>query len=356
MAQRQYNTRIEVLRIIGITAIVLYHIACLIPGETTFLKIYKYLSLRQWMWTDVFLALAGYFFYQSFTEKFDNSFIRYMKNRVFRIVPSYYLILIFYLTIGLRLERFVGNNFVMPSTYYWIHFFTFTVNYPLALGQMTGIALEGYFGICILFQFYLIFALLFSFFKKQKYRILILLIFQITAFALRSMSFFQQNEWTSYFFTFTRIDGFIWGVFLFILLKNDKIQFYLVKYRRLITILAITAVITIFLPTNILDVHNIRTASLSTPFITMAIISLLNLIINSKSSESSLYAGDYVYGIYLARLPLIYLVKGIIGKMSFNTHSTNIIFIFSSLAVCIIWGLIFHFVSNRIRTIAVLRR
>ena len=46
---------------------------------------------------------------------------------------TYYLFLIFYLTIGLKLERLAGNNFILPSKYYWIHFFTFSVNVTLII-------------------------------------------------------------------------------------------------------------------------------------------------------------------------------------------------------------------------------
>ncbi len=346
MESGKYNIRIELLRIIGITGIIVYHIACLLHGETSFVKLFSFISLRQWIWADVFLALSGYYFYQSFSGKFKNKCLPYFKNRIIRIVPAYYLFLIFYLTIGLKLERLAGNNFILPSKFYWIHFFTFTVNIPLALGNWTGVALEGFFGISMLVQFYLIFGIIFSVVKKQKYRVLIILCFQLLSIFLRSLELFQQDEWMSYFFTFTRIDAFLWGILFCILFNNDKRKSFLYKHRISIFIVSIILSLVIMLPTNFFDVHNIRTLKFGLPFIVLTIFSLLNIMLNNNSSNGSFYSGDYVYGIYLVRLPLIYLVKSFVQSLSLNNSISSYLFIFLSLTVCILWGLIFQIINQ----------
>lgn len=345
----KYNLKVELLKILGITGIVAYHIACFINIDSGLIGIFKLISIRQWVWVDVFFALSGYYFYQAFTGRFENKCVKYLKNRAIRIIPAYYLFLIFYLTIGLKIERSAGYDFILPSQYYWIHFFTFTVNIPIAFGNWTGVALEGFFMISALVQFYIIFASLYSVIKNKKYRVLIILLFQILSIYLRNLELFQRDEWISYFFTFTRIDAFLWGMLLNISFKNNKVKSLLYKNRVVIFILSLIVSLMVIFKTGFLDYHNINTLRLALPFIILSIVAMLNIVLNRESKTYAFYSGDYVYGIYLTKLPLIYLVLSYVESLSLKNSISSYLFILLSLAICILWGLIFHMTNQLIK-------
>lgn len=337
----KYNKKIEYLRIVCINMIILYHLGCMTTGDSFFIKLFTFSSLRLWMAVDVFFALSGYYFYLSITNKYKEP-IRYIKNRVQRIVPGYYAFLIFYFTLGIPIQRFFGNDFTLPNNYYWIHFFTFTANIPMAFGTWSGVALEGFFGLCILVQLLILFTFLFSFFKKTKHRILILVLIEILAIVLRSLSIFQTDEWASYFFTLTRVDGFIIGAILAILKTNERTEKVLNENKVKIFLFSLIPLCLILPMTNILDVHNSYTARYGFPLIALSIFGLLNFILSLKDDYSSFHAGKFVYSIFLVRLPIIYLFIGISRYFKVQTITTSTITLIVTYMFLLLWGRLFQ--------------
>lgn len=356
MQNLHYKRDIEIIRIIGIIGIIFYHTACLFQATSTLLKTFSFIALRQWFWIDVFFVLAGYFFYKSFTEKYDNKFLPYIKNRLLRIIPAYYIFILFYLLVGLKIEQSAGNSFILPSSYYWIHFFTFTVNIPLAFGNWTGIALEGLFGLCILLQFTILFGVLFSRIKDTRRRVTLLLFFLSLSLLLRALPIFRNDLWKSYFFTLTRMDGILLGVLLYILQRNQTLGLFMKKYKVRLLVISFTFLIVGSFVTNFYSLHNSLIMQIGYPIILLFIVLFLNFILMNEKQKEIGFQANFVYGISLARLPLIYLVRSFVKSLDLGLISTNVIFILTSLFTCFVWGLIFDLAYRAISSKALLRR
>ncbi len=330
------NPNIELLRIISILALVLYHVACMGERNSHLEELFLYIADRGWMGTDMFLVIAGYFFYRSFLHTYEGNIYSFLKSRFFRIVPSYFLFVILYLTIGLFIERKVGNTFILPNAY-WLYFLTFTANIPMAMGNWSGVALEGLFGISLLVQLYLIFLLIFSISKDKNNLKKILLIIETVVLISRFIPLLKNTAWFSYFFTLTRMDGFIFGILLAVLYEDKQAKELLIRLKTKILLISFLALLSTAPFTGILSVNHSNTSCLAFPLIGLFFSALLNYILTWRIRIPQFYAGDFVYSVYLVKLPLIYIVLRFLDHLPNITH-IPFISVIASLIFCIAWG------------------
>lgn len=311
VAKPLYN-KIEILRLVGILLLVFYHVGALAEGEGLFCSVYKLFSGRGWIGTDLFLVLAGFLLGRSYLQHDKPQLFQYLKRRAGRIIPGYYLFLLFYLIVGLGFEKRAGNLFEIDYRYF-IYFFTFTANIPMAYGHWSGVALEGLFGLCVLIQLTICFCIIFRIVLSDSKRIIILMIFWGSACVLRNFSIFSDEQWASYFFTFTRSDSFIAGLLLFILLKNKNTSCFFMKYKNLLLLISSILLLAVIPATQGLNVHLTSTYKLGFPVLALFFTFLLNLILQKKETTSKFNFSNYVYCIYLMKLPVIYFFYGLLG-------------------------------------------
>ena len=342
---RIINPYIEIIRVLGILLLVFYHIGCMKEGHNSLENIFFFAGQKGWIGTDLFLVIAGYFFYNSFTKRYNNNPFSYGKSRFIRIVPGYYIFLLIYLTLGIKMENLMGNHFSLP-TGYWLYFLTFTANIPMAFGYWSGIALEGLFGISLLVQLFILFSLLFFLIRKKNHRIFLIIILEIFIFLVRFHPLLRKLEWFSYFFTLTRMDGFLMGTFLGLLKDTEKGKHFLETKKYLLLGIGLTVLIVSAPFSGWIETTHPLTACIVFPAISLFFTSLLNFILTLQLPNWSFYTGDFVFSLYLAKLPLIYIVKGFVQNIndSFNTPSG---FLIISFAACLAWGLITHFINIR---------
>jgi len=343
-SRKSINPYIELLRTAGIFVLVLYHIGSLGSFLSPVGKLFFFISGMGWVGTDLFLAIAGYLFYNSFSRHHKNNLLSYGKNRIFRIIPSYYIFLAFYFSLGIPLENALGNHFSIPEGY-WIYFITFTANIPMALGQWSGVALEGLFGISLLAQLFFLFSLLFSIMKKDSQRLKLIIILEVLVILSRFHPALRNREWFSYFFTLTRMDGFLLGILLALLKEKNKGRSFLNRNKYILFALSFSLLIIVAPMTGWLQTTHPFTSCFVFPILGLFFASLLNLILAIPASSWSFYAGDFVYSLYLVKLPLIYLIKGYIENIHRNLNKPNI-FLILSLIICISWSIIFNIIHR----------
>ncbi|MBU2969543.1 acyltransferase [Pseudoalteromonas sp. C2R02] len=308
------NTGIELLRIIAILLLIIYHVSLIgTEGDyPPYLNAILSITKMGWVGTDLFLAIAGFFCVNSiFKYKSQNlNYFDYLKNRVLRIVPSYYLFLIVYLIFGIELINLLGNSFALNDGFL-ISLITFTSNISFSNGMWSGVALEGMFSIALLVQLFIFFGFILFYIKNIKLLLIIFLCFELLAITLR-IQFGVDHFWRSYFFTLTRIDAFLMGLTLGILYSNFKAKEHFSSNAVIIFCSAlILLTLTVYL-TQGLYFKNPLMLHLAYPVIALFAASLINLSyryeINTLWLKKLSKLGKIAYPIYLLKLPVIYLV------------------------------------------------
>jgi peptidoglycan/LPS O-acetylase OafA/YrhL len=343
------NPYIEILRMTGIFLLVFYHIGCMGNGQNTLERALFWISGKGWIGTDLFLVIAGYYFHESFIKKYEMNLYSYWKNRSLRIIPGYYLFLIVYLTLGIPVENLFGNHFIMPKGY-WLYFFTFTANIPMALGTWSGIALEGLFGISLLVQLFLLFSLLFVIIRKKKHRFLLLIILEASIFLIRFIPAIRDWVWFSYFFTFTRMDGFLAGVLLALLRDSQKSRNFLQKYRGSLLLVSLSALLATAPFSGWWEATHPAASIIVIPALGLFFALILNFSLSQPLPQWAFYTGDFVYSIYLAKLPLIYIVYGYFFHINMSLNKPYI-FILMAFLICLLWGILFDRIHRIRKTI-----
>jgi len=343
------------LRVIAIFILVLYH-AALIGGSGTnnyLLKAFILVSQRSWIGTDFFLAVAGYLCVLSvFRRKKANSgYLNYLKDRAFRIIPSYYLFLFVYLSFGVPLINSFGQNFALNKGF-GVSLWTFVSSFYFSNGKWSGVALEGMFSLSIVVQLFIIFGFILFSVKNNRKIILILAAFELLAIVLR---FFwgTEDHWKTYFFTFTRIDAFIAGMTVAVLNEMKRGKIYLARNAKKIFYLSFILFTFMFIVTKGLAFGKLTTY-LAYPITAIFAGAIINFTIYYKLKNRLLLIisrmGKFTYSIYLFKLPTVYLAYSILLTL-FNGIDYSwkiVIFLFSAVAACFIVGFIWWGLVERV--------
>jgi len=331
------NTAIELLRLVAIFLLITYHITLIGTEDSypSYLNAILSITKMGWIGTDLFLAIAGFFCIKSiFKYKSQNlNYFGYLKNRVLRIVPSYYLFLIIYLIFGIELINSLGNSFALNDGFL-ISLITFTSNISFSNGVWSGVALEGMFSIALLVQLIIFFGFILFHITNIKFLLIIFLCFELLAITLR-IQFGIDDHWRSYFFTLTRIDAFLMGLTLGILFTYSKVKKVLLNNAPIIfCATSVLLVLTVYV-TQGLYFNNPLMLHIAYPAIALFAASLINLSyryeINTLWLKKLSKLGKIAYPIYLLKLPIIYLA-----------YSALLIF-FAELNPVVFKGLFFSF-------------
>ena len=210
---------------------------------------YHYLDFFSFGWTgvDLFFVLSGFLITGKLVESLgaEHYFRTFYINRILRIVPLYYIILLlFFVLIPFLLPSFVSVSFkelLQEQIYYW----TFVVNiYDAVHGWPLNVTLIHFWSLACEMQFYLLWPFIIYFFYNQGKGLMIILIFFCLAgllFRMGGQFFLPLNDIYRYVLLPCRIDAFSAGALLYLFLRKDKMEAHKTKLL-FIALMALTIV------------------------------------------------------------------------------------------------------------------
>ena len=340
--QKNYLPQLDGVRGVAILLVVSFH-------YFGFIKIFS----LGWIGVDLFFVLSGYLITSRLyaTKKEKKYFSKFYINRALRILPVYYLTLIFF---------YAGFNFLLSSknlpyfSFYnrnWWSFVLFFENWTFINELPANRHLLHFWSLAVEEQFYLIWPLFLYIFlcKKNFYTIIFLILAAIIT--VRCFIYFQYPKYEDYlrYFcnTFCRMDGFIIGGYLFLIQQKTnlkRIQFYL-----LIPFIIIVIGVCFTNTTQ----SNPFISTVGYTILALFFAGIINFItINPTSFLSRFfqagwlkYLGRISYGLYIYHWLILLVLQSTLtprlnillhGKEDINNWITLIISLIASLAISII--------------------
>lgn len=352
------NRNIDVIRALAILLIVVFHVWALsyVPVFRGNLNIF--IEYGGDLGVTVFLMLSGFAIYKSLSRRKDNfSYLPFVKDRLKRILPQYYISLIIFLF-------YTGNCFLLFSNNcnLFSHAFLFHGFYPGIEGGISGVAWT----LTPIFLFYLISPLLFKAIEKKPKLTLVLSIiftclFKFIVYNLFAMSV-NKIEWHYYFSygksIFGVLDQFVIGMFLakYIGLPKDNKKMVLAISLIVISLVASYGWLTVdknsvpLLTQNTGRYSNCFEGyiwhSVLTIIIALGIygFSLIKINFENPISKAILCISKHEYGIYIWHLEFIRIVLQInpfaISLVNSQRRSLYVYLVIGSLFIGILMSVV----------------
>ena len=299
--------------------------------------------------TDLFFVVSGVLVSRPFLRDFYNSNSTNIKGfyirRAFKILPSYY----FFLFATYLLFAFfpcVNNESLTFKLSELPQYLFFYRNYA---GPPPRWAFEHTWSLCVEEHFYLFMPLAFlllGYFKNFSQKLLLPIIAGLLFIAITIKVLFNIYSFAEYpTSTHNRLDTFLWGILINIILLKHQEVYKLVQNNKWVLIIGL---ILIFLPLFFRspnDVHEIYIRCLSPIGITLIVLSFFEYR-NSKLKILQLIS-FFSYNLYLWHQPI---AKFVICKIGYNFWG-GVTYFVASISVAIITTLLIEttFISVRER-------
>ena len=283
-----------------------------------------------WIGVDLFFVISGFLITGKLIESLGtaNYFSSFYLNRILRIVPLYYLVLVvFFFFLPWLLPAFVSgsvNQLLSQQVYYW----TFTVNFYNALyGWSPNVMLVPMWSLACEMQFYLIWPfvvlIIYKIDKRYFTHILILFIFLTVLYRLSGNYKGQLSAAYTYVLLPSRLDSFCIGALLYVIF-NDNNFVQLLRKGWMCSFVAVLLALCIMYYQG--QAWHLDAATTSKFGYTLDALFWAGIIAFVKSPGSRFFtkiftskwlvqAGKYSYGMYILHVP----VKVILLKLSGNT-------------------------------------
>ena len=233
ISSKKYIPQLDGIRGLAILLVITFH-------YFGFLKIFSF----GWSGVDLFFVLSGYLITSRlYALKNDkNYFSKFYINRALRILPVYYLSLIFfYIGFNLLLSPVNLPSFTYYNRYWW-SFFLFLENWTFIKEWPAQDHLLHFWSLAIEEQFYLIWPLFLYVFLSKKYFSKLILLLLLVIITLRCVIYLQHPEFREFPYylinTFCRMDGFIIGGVLFLIQQKRNLKPVQNFYLLLIAVIA----------------------------------------------------------------------------------------------------------------------
>ncbi|HMH33945.1 MAG TPA: acyltransferase, partial [Puia sp.] len=199
-----------------------------------------------WSGVDLFFVLSGFLITGKLVDSANGRgyFSHFYRNRILRIFPLYYLILILFFTAVFFLAKNEHGQVLSPYREHWLSYFIFTENWTfISFGQDKYLA--HFWSIAMEEQFYIFWPFLIYFFTNKK-GLLSTLLVAIPCIVLLRIFLLSQNPSRSgspdiFFNSFCRMDSFIMGALVSISIRTG--QMILMKWVRLISLISLLLVV-----------------------------------------------------------------------------------------------------------------
>lgn len=184
LSQHKYIPQLDGIRGLAILLVVTFHYLSLLEIHTF-----------GWTGVDLFFVLSGYLISSRLTKTNEAGyFSKFYRNRALRILPVYYITLIFfYLVINLVIQP--GNRHFF--SYYndnWLSFLIFFQNWSLMQEVPASNHLQHLWSLAVEEQFYLLWPLFLYLFLGNKYFFKILVFLILAIIFLRTAIYFNYPE------------------------------------------------------------------------------------------------------------------------------------------------------------------
>lgn len=279
----------------------------------------------------IFFVLSGFLItYLLVEEKKKNGKINllyFYGRRTLRIWPLYYLICIN----GIFIFPLLTNSFSFSGDALLNLSFLNNFDPKVSKSAVTGIA----WSVAIEEQFYLLWPIIFTFFKRRHLNIIALLIFIGSSFYV----FNAEDYFNQYYHTFSNVRFLMIGCLGAIVYQNKKSQIKnLITEKKITLFKLISLTVFIFLLSPF--------ANPISAFLELIILPLLFMMIiiylcekKSKKINSFSKLGKYTYGMYFYHPTIILLVKIIFDKLDLHYQNhfwVYLILIILSLALTVL--------------------
>ncbi len=303
----KYVPALDGLRGLAILMVICYHY---FPGIRLF-------SIG-WAGVDLFFVLSGYLITGRLQATLDSKhyFENFIKNRILRVFPLYYAVLIIFF-IAVYIHAKDGNS--SASTFYsshWVSFFIFTENWSFIFyGLPDDSYLNHFWSLAIEEQFYFFWPWVIYFISPVRRRLMVICLFILGIVITRTYLYeFSSLEFNYYFNTFCRTDSLLIGAVLSQLYsENLKIP------GRFVNILF--AILFFIIITGI---YVMKSAGLFSPFMATAgytclafwYACILYMILEEYSLVKSFfsipilrYTGKISFGLYVFHWPVLLILR-----------------------------------------------
>ncbi|CAK9884779.1 MAG: hypothetical protein XXXJIFNMEKO3_01171 [Candidatus Erwinia impunctatus] len=314
---------VQILRAVAVLMVVLFHV--LIKAKLLGLTSISF-SLGA-AGVDLFFVISGFIMvYITYNKPYSR--ISFLKKRVFRIIPLYWI-----------LTSIAAIVFILQSSLVNSHNGETTVwgSYTLLPVNGKAMLLAVAWTLQYEFLFYIIFSAFLSFDKKRYF------LTSAAMLSIASLSFFKHDNYAISFISNPIIIEFVYGMLAFFILKHNKPN----------TILCLTAgaILLYFFDKIGLDLDD-RYIGYGIPmllfFLGVASMESKSIIMRSRLSKSLSYIGDASYSIYLTHTLSISFTTLILNK--FSSILNSYVFAISATSLSLLAGIVcYELIEKRVR-------
>lgn len=305
-----------------------------------------------WMGVDLFFVLSGFLITSRLIDTVNKPkyFFRFYRNRILRIFPLYFFVLIcFYLLIRFGISEASSEKFGFYLTH-WPQFFLFLQNWSfMAVPQLGENQLQHFWSLAVEEQFYLFWPFAILWFHKSKNLPRILYLLLLGVILLRTVIYFRHPESYLFYFynTFCRMDGFIIGAMVyFIWIKRLK------PFPKFLILPGLAAFfITLWISNN--SLHSPLIATYGLTLIAFFFGGSVYSALRTKSKFYSfiltrkwlMYIGKISFGLYIFHWIILrflqgYLTVRILNYVDFNTKTASFIAVIFCLVISFLVSMI----------------
>jgi peptidoglycan/LPS O-acetylase OafA/YrhL len=343
------NPALELLRVVAIALLVLYHVASLAPAQGRAHRLFAVLGGAGYVGTDLLLALAGFLSVGSRARAADTP--SWLRRRLWRVFPALAVFLLGYLYLIPALLGLCGVSAASLPNYadlsrakslQWT-MWTFTANLVMVLGQRLGAALEPLLTLGLGAQLTVLAAWL----LPSRRRLLIGAgVIVMSGIVLRAL-WLSGDPYVPYSFPLSRGEGFFLGAAAAAVLRSsDKAT--LLAWRHRLLLGSSVVMLAVFLASKGLLLTSALVKTVGYPAIGLWSASVV-LWLSQVSRRPRLLAsiarlGRGTYVAYLAKLPLCFVV----GSYLIRPHHLGVLtFIAISLCATLLVGTLGHVAVER---------
>lgn len=355
MASPIYFKNLDGLRFIAAMFVIIGHCQAILFDSDLHLRIFSPWGEKMaGFGVDFFFVLSGFLISFLLIQELESTqtinIRRFYYRRILRLWPLYFIVGIFGLLFAEPILRWFGHVDRAPTAIEWIanfgYLFGFGINIQTLLGHMNPFSSEmlGHFwSLAVEEQFYLIWAPLLLFFRRQTLSFLLVMIgigFFTSLYppAILSEWFAPNKEWISLFFTTCRFFHFGLGALLAWSVQKDKLMDLPRFVSQVLQVAFIIPTITYLLGAYYYAIEQERLLNglLSSGIIMMAFAKNSLFPLEFKWIK---YFGKISFGIYIFHIIAIHIAYKWLIDSQINIHYPNY-FVGSFLGIATIISLI----------------
>ena len=329
---------IDLLRGIAVIGVVVYHFFVLLHIEDH--PLFGYVRFLGQFGVALFFVISGYLIYHSVQRYFSQNDIKhailhYALHRLFRILPAYYVNLLFVIFIYITLSHSIQFGFFLK---YLLSHLTFTTFF---IYKDAGYGINGaYWTLNIEMVWYIIAPILFLYFQKAQQLIILFLLSLSYLFYLDT--FTHYDTLYTYYLSFQLPGQLIYFISGILIYKYSS-QLPSFKYSLRIVLAAFFIAFFIYLSRYPFMTESFLLRNLSMLFVASVLFMLL-FDTTPKGVDFIEWIGKISYSIYLWHMPILFLIGKYLSTLHLPIFAVVILFFIALLGVS---SLSYYFIEER---------